>query len=223
MQLIRFTIAAACSVSVLVSSAQGQQSTATGSYALQFLKFDRNGNGKLDPAERAAMNAKPAPAEQPIAGLPLICEGESIGDGGGGGGSSASQTETQHHQHEHAAFQRQAQWRVVRHPLPQPADEPQPNQQLPEGAEDDAAHGYQVEAPSPAPPTPVPPPSVGLSKAVQYRLLANRDRQRPRPTQYRQAAVFGATIGLTKRQPSRYLPIQCVCCNSRRSSLFIGY
>ncbi len=220
MQRAALNFATAMAFVILADQAQGQKPASTNSYAQELLRFDRNGNGKLDEAERAALAAENEPAELPFSGLPLICEGEATG-AGGGGGSSVSEIETQVEAQLPAGLGRQAVWRFQRHPLRQPAGAPLREQPPQEQAELDA-NDYQVQTPPIEQPS-SPPRSVGLSKAVQYRLLANRERQQTRPTRFRQAAVFGATIGLSKREPARYRPVQSSCCGCTRVDIYIPY
>ena len=190
------------------------------SLAAQLLQLDCNGDGRIDDRERAATQPKVQEDEQPEGSqLPLICEGEAHGLGAGGGGSAAAQSTqraaSQIRIQPRWVVQRIDQRRVVAPEGVRTMDE---NVQQEQSSEP-AAGGYPETEQQPVEPE-MPQRSVGLNKAVQYRLLQNRRIVQPRPVQYRQAAVFGATQGLVKREPTRYRPaaVAVSCCGPCRVS-----
>ena len=167
------------------------------SIAAQLLLFDCNGNGRIDAAESAAMQAKQQPDEHVSTAPPLICAGNAFGGGNGGGGTASEATQEESGNADGIHFRRGAhRLGHQREHSPEQAANESLDADL-EVSPDSSTNGYPFVEEQPAEPEPLQR-SVGLSKAVQYRLLQNR-----RPTQsqrrLRQAAVFGATQGLVKQ------------------------
>ena len=198
---------------MLATSAQAQLHMPGDSLAARLLRFDRDGNGRIDPHELPAKNESTQHERLPAAGLPLICDAQVYGPGGSGGAVASQQASESEQPQAHAANHRQ----------PQRADQPHPHDRADGEVEESQPHdrrsavegGYPVVAEPSEQPEPRPR-SVGLNKAVQYRLLLNRQQAQPRPQRYRQAATFGAVQGLVKQ--NRYRPVPDSCCAPTRSS-----
>lgn len=175
----------------------GQVLRPTDSLARQLLLFDSNGNGRIDPAERKAMQPQQESVRPIDTGLPLICEGEASG-GAGGGGSAASERNHNAIRSAEGAKVRRELHRLANQPERKP-EEPRAKGEVAESEDSSelTPEGYPISEPEPSEPEPLRR-SLGLSKAVQYRLLHNRRPSPSQPSQYRQAAVFGATQGLVK-------------------------
>ena len=200
---------------------QGQVVGNSGSLARQLFLFDRNGDGRLDQRERAAMFPTAEKDPEPLdLELPLICDQRTEGTAGGGRVDS----ETQNDRTANLQMSIALNWPVI-----QSGNNPSEQQDAParqaarEEAntnDDQSTAVTSYPAPEDRSPEPELPParSLGHSKAVQYRMLRNLRLSQPEPVQYRQAAVFGATQGLVKREPSRYLPPVADCCAPARAT-----
>ena len=198
-----------CVLSLLAYRAQAEAPPSQLSYVTQLLRYDRNGDGRLDAAEREAMRPKPPEEEQPLAGLPLICEREATGSGGGSASSAATQE-----QWLEANEQFGPRLQLVARHHQVPAQEPRELEVDQAEAAADQTEGYQPPPPSPQPPQ----QPAGFNQAVLYRMLKNNQQRQPAAKQVRRAAVFGATIGLTKQQPGPYAR-STSCCGPSRATI----
>lgn len=205
MESIRWFAVTAVLAFLAGTPAYGQVVGSSGSLADQFFRLDRNGDGRIDEVERASM--QPPKQEPPLAlsALPLICESQI--DGGGGGGSSSNRRESDV-QAERAAMQKRQDLKPA--VAVDPA-EPEIGEVRQGEPHDATVEGYPGPEETEVEPQAVPR-RTGLNKAVQYRLLQNARQSQPRPVQHRQAAVFGATQGLVKREPARYRPVAPISC-----------
>lgn len=193
-------------VPLSVESARAEYPTADGGFAQLLSRYDRNGNGLLEPHERAAMLAPKADQEpQPLSAFPLVCEGEA--PGGSGGGSSNAQEDQE-------SAPRQVARLVALRGQPFAENQP-PGQEQPQEGEQAASDSYAPETPA------APRQPVQFRNAVQYRMLLNEQQAQPRSQPFAQAATFGPMVGRVRHYPRRG-HFAHSCCGASRASFYLA-
>lgn len=194
---------------------QAQLFLGEGSYAQLLAKYDSNHNGLLDDLERAALLAPPK-VQQPLAmpAFPLICDGQTAGSGGGASASAEQQSLSLPQVARHVRWRRQ---QFAEHQPPGDLLRDQANLAEDDLLAEESADGYLSET-SPEAPEPRRQ-NVQFRNVVQYRMLLNETRTRPRSQPFARAATFGPMLGRTKQQMQymRAVPVEDSCVISRAS------
>ena len=180
--------------SFVASLACGQSFTSSSSYAAQLIRYDRNGDGRLDERERAAMTPRAEQKEPVRGGLPLICDRQAEGDSLGG-----SRLVSEEQQAAALARLREEELRAqgAQPQRRQPRADPAADGNAAPPGERVAGDGYAPQQPTGQAAPPLPP--ARMSRSVQYRLIKNEELRQVRANQVRKAATFGRTVGRNKR------------------------
>ena len=195
-----------------VEVARAQFSPLGISFGEWLAQHDRNGNGRIDAHERAALVASDKQqGETSDSTLPLICDGPPA-VGGGAGSNSVEDRQ----QPPPVEVERHARWHRQPFAERRNDDQAQPHESQDDQLAAEAAKQYDSGPPAPEPPQTQP---VRFRRAVQYRMMLNERQRQPRPQYFTQAATFGPTIGLTKRS---FVSRADSCCGTCRVTILSG-
>lgn len=173
-------------------------------YAGLLARYDRNGNGVLEPHERAALFV-PAPSESL---RPLVCEAEATGTAGGAAASAKEEL---------AAERVNARIVRVGHEQLAAADPDAENSRAANEADAESVDGYSA-SPSPTDSRPL---AQGRTMSTYHLQTQAAPPPQPRSQPFARAATFGAMVGRTKRY--QRAAIHDTCAPSRHSFYLARY